>query len=287
MKMKNVLIIVMAAMTLTSCMNVANEENKSENTIRLIRNATLKMEYGGKTFLVDPVLSDKGKLMSVIGVNKNPTVHLTMPVKEIMDGVNFVLTTHSHIDHFDKPAAIAMGDTLKLYIQPADSMFFLKEFGMTNTEIIEDKTTIEGITVHRTGGEHGKGTIREMMGEVSGFVLQAENQPTVYIVGDCLWTDEIKANIERYQPDWIIINAGGAIIPALSPTFGTLIMNEKDVVSMIKESPAKCRFIAVHMDAIDHCQTTRSILRNEADKAGITKDKLIIPADGEIIPLNK
>jgi Zn-dependent hydrolase len=126
----------------------------------------------------------------------------------------------------------------------------------------------------------------EMMGEVSGFMLQAENQPTVYIVGDCLWTEEIKANIKRYQPDWIIINTGGAIIPALSSTFGTLIMNEKDVVSMIKESPSKCRFIAVHMDAIDHCQTTRSILRNEADKAGITKDKLMIPEDGEIILLN-
>lgn len=287
MKMKNVLIIAMTAVVLTSCMNVTNEENKPENTIRLIRNATLKMEYGGKTFLVDPVLSEKGELMSVIGVNKNPTVHLTMPVKEIMDGVDFVLATHSHFDHFDKPAATAMDDTLKLYIQPADSVFFLKEFGMTNTEIIEDKITIGGITVHRTGGEHGKGAIREMMGEVSGFVLQAENQPTVYIVGDCLWTDEIKANIERYQPDWIILNTGGAIIPALSPTFGTLIMNEKDVVSMIEESPSKCRFIAVHMDAIDHCQTTRCILRNEADKAGITKDKLIIPADGEIISLSK
>ena len=153
-------------------------------------------------------------------------------------------------------------------------------------ECLQDKITVEDITIHRTGGTHGKETIMEMMGEVSGFMLQAENQPTVYIVGDCLWTEEIKANIKRYQPDWIIINTGGAIIPALSSTFGTLIMNEKDVVSMIKESPSKCRFIAVHMDAIDHCQTTRSILRNEADKAGITKDKLMIPEDGEIILLN-
>lgn len=286
MKIKHVLMIATTAVVLMSCMNVAYKENEPENTIRLIRNATLKMEYGGKIFLVDPILSEKGELMSVIGVNKNPTVHLTMPVKEVMDGVDFVLVTHSHFDHFDQPAATAMDDTLKLYIQPADSIFFLKEFGITNTEIIKDKITVEDITIHRTGGTHGKETIMEMMGEVSGFVLQAENQPTVYIVGDCLWTEEIKANIKRYQPDWIIINTGGAIIPALSSTFGTLIMNEKDVVSMIKESPSKCRFIAVHMDAIDHCQTTRSILRNEADKAGITKDKLMIPEDGEIILLN-
>lgn len=286
MKIKHVLMIATTAVVLMSCMNVAYKENEPENTIRLIRNATLKMEYGGKIFLVDPILSEKGELMSVIGVNKNPTVHLTMPVKEVMDGVDFVLVTHSHFDHFDQPAATAMDDTLKLYIQPADSIFFLKEFGITNTEIIKDKITVEDITIHRTGGTHAKETIMEMMGEVSGFMLQAENQPTVYIVGDCLWTEEIKANIKRYQPDWIIINTGGAIIPALSSTFGTLIMNEKDVVSMIKESPSKCRFIAVHMDAIDHCQTTRSILRNEADKAGITKDKLMIPEDGEIILLN-
>lgn len=283
--MKNLFIFAIVLLVFVSCSDCKQTVSDSGNSVRLIRNATLKIDYAGKTFLVDPVLSDKGELMSVIGVNKNPTVHLTMPIEEIMNGVDFVLASHSHIDHFDKAAATAMGDTLKLYIQPADSMFFLKEFGMTNTEIIEDKITIEDITVHRTGGEHGKGTIREMMGEVSGFVLQAENQPTVYIVGDCLWSDEIKANIERYQPDWIVINTGGAILPALSPTFGTLIMNEKDVVSMIKESPAKCRFIAVHMDAIDHCQTTRSILRNEADKTGITKDKLIIPADGETIKL--
>ncbi len=83
----------------------------------------------------------------------------------------------------------------------------------------------------------------------------------------------------------MVINTGGAIIPALSPEFGTLIMNERDVVKMIEESPDKCRFIAVHMDAIDHCQTTRSILRNEADKEGISKEKLIIPADGETLKL--
>ena len=54
---------------------------------------------------------------------------------------------------------------------------------------------------------------------------------------------------------------------------------------MIEESPDYCRFIAVHMDAIDHCQTTRSILRNKADKAGISPERLIIPADGETVNL--
>ena len=62
-------------------------------------------------------------------------------------------------------------------------------------------------------------------------------------------------------------------------------MDEKDVVTMIKESPDYCCFIAVYMDTIDHCQTPRSILRNEANKAGISPERLIIRADGETVNL--
>lgn len=285
--MKKILFAVAVVLGLASCSALKNDNGAqtSENTILLIRNATLKLDYAGKTFLIDPMFSAKGEFISIIGVNKNPMVHLTMPVDTIMSGVEFVLATHSHIDHFDCPAAEAIGKGITLYVQPADSVFFLNEFGMKNTEVIAESKVIDGLTIYRTGGEHGKGKIKEKMGEVSGFVLKADGEPTVYVVGDCLWTDEIKANINKYQPDWVVINTGGAIIPALSPEFGTLIMNERDVVKMIEESPDKCRFIAVHMDAIDHCQTTRSILRNEADKEGISKEKLIIPADGETLKL--
>ncbi|MBD5270412.1 MAG: hypothetical protein HDS43_07330 [Bacteroides sp.] len=104
-------------------------------------------------------------------------------------------------------------------------------------------------------------------------------------MGYCLYTPEIHANIKKSRPDWVIINSGGAIGLPLSITDGTVIMNEKDVAKMIEESPGYCCFIAVHMDAIDHCQTTRSILRNEADKEGISPERLIIPADGETVNL--
>ena len=172
-----------------------------------------------------------------------------------------------------------------MYIQPADSVAYSNEYGFTNTEILADSINIDGIDVIRTTGIHGRGKIGQIMGAVSGFILKAKDNPTVYIVGDCLYTQEIHANIEKYRSDWVIINSGGAIGLPLSITDGPVIMNEKDVVEMINDSPDYCRFIAVHMDAIDHCQTTRSILRNEAYKAGISPERLIIPIDGETINL--
>ncbi|MDE6682363.1 MAG: MBL fold metallo-hydrolase [Muribaculaceae bacterium] len=271
---------------MASCSGKQSDRTSTSDSVQLIRNATLKINYAGQTILVDPLFSGKGELQSILGVNKNPTVHLTLPVEEIVEGVDFALGTHSHFDHFDRPAAKALGDSIKMYIQPADSLAYLTEYGFANTRIIADSINLNGMTIIRTTGIHGRGELGRIMGEVSGYILQAKGNPTVYIVGDCLYTQEIKSNIRKYQPSWVIINSGGAIGLPLSVTDGTVIMNERDVVEMIKDSPDYCHFIAVHMDAIDHCQTTRSILRNEADKAGISKDKLLIPADGEIIRLN-
>ena len=42
--------------------------------IRLVRSATLKINYAGHTILVDPVFADKGTLQSALGVYKSPRV---------------------------------------------------------------------------------------------------------------------------------------------------------------------------------------------------------------------
>lgn len=44
---------------------------KKTSTVQLVRNATLKIRYAGHTMLIDPVLADKGTLISALGVNKH------------------------------------------------------------------------------------------------------------------------------------------------------------------------------------------------------------------------
>ena len=61
--------------------------------IRLVRSATLKINYAGHTILVDPVFADKGTLQSALCVYKSPRVHLVMPISEITEGVDMVLLT--------------------------------------------------------------------------------------------------------------------------------------------------------------------------------------------------
>ena len=84
-------------------------------TLQLVRNATLKIRYAGHVILVDPVLAEKETLISALGVNKNPRVHLTMPVSEIIEDLDMVLLTHNHIDHYEPSVKEYLPKTISFF----------------------------------------------------------------------------------------------------------------------------------------------------------------------------
>ena len=105
--------------------------------IQLIRNATLKLEYNGKTILVDPMLGDKGAYDPFVGGPRNPTVELPIPAGEVVKGTDLVLITHTHPDHIDPPAVAALDKKLKQIVQEA--VDFAEESPLPDpSEIYED-----------------------------------------------------------------------------------------------------------------------------------------------------
>jgi L-ascorbate metabolism protein UlaG (beta-lactamase superfamily) len=192
-----------------------------------------------------------------------------------------LLVTHTHPDHFDPIASSSLNKSIKLLHQPADESFFEKE-GFTNAETVTDRSVWNTIRIYRTGGHHGSGEVLKHMGTVSGFVLQAENHPTIYIVGDSIWTQEVEVAVKTYKPDYVVVNSGGAQMPGFEGT--PILMDEQQTITLIKAC-GEAKVIAVHMEALDHCHTTRDSLRQQAEESHISKDKLFIPQDGETIPL--
>ncbi len=249
--------------------------------IQLIRNATLLINYAGKTILVDPMLMPKATIDPFAGKARNPTVDLPLPLEEIVKGVDLVIVTHTHRDHFDAVASETLDKGIKLINQPDDEEYF-KKAGFTNAETVKSSTVWEGISILRTSGQHGSGEVLQHMGTVSGFVLKAENQPTLYIAGDSIWVDEVEQAIYHFKPDYIVVNSGGAAMPGFEAT--PILMNEAETITLIQKS-GKATIIAVHMEALDHCYTTRASLQQAANEAGIGADRLLIPGDGEVIEL--
>ncbi|MFA9372265.1 MAG: MBL fold metallo-hydrolase [Labilibaculum antarcticum] len=246
--------------------------------IQLIRNASLKINYGGRVFLVDPVLGSKNSFRSFVdpGKNLNPTVDLPISLDEIINDVDAVLLTHTHPDHFDPKAIEVLNKNLPVYTQPVD-VDIVENAKFINVEAIETSNQVGEVNITRTGGKHGPEKDLELLGQVSGFVLEAANYPSIYIIGDCIWDAEIENNIKKFSPDIIITNSGGAIFMGET----RILMDEKETVKVAKTAP-KAMIIAVHLEALDHCKTTREILIAEARKEQI---KILVPENGEIVKI--
>jgi len=259
----------------------SNNTDKESVKIQLIRNATMKIEYAGKTILTDPMLSDKDAFMSFVNPaeNKNPTVNLPFSINDILKGVDAILISHTHLDHLDAKAVEVIDKNIPLYYQSFDSETIAK-YGFKNTTVVEKSSDFAGIEIIRTGGKHGRGEAVKQLGEVSGFVLKAENHPTIYWIGDCVLDDEIKANITKYNPDIIITHSGGAKF--MGPN---LILMDSNETVQISELAPNAKIVAIHMESLDHCFSTRKDLKNLAEQKGI-EDRIIIPADGETVILN-
>jgi hypothetical protein len=70
------------------------------------------------------------------------------------------------------------------------------------------------------------------MGAISGFVLKAENQPTICIVGDSIWMEEVEGAIQQFTPEYIVSNSGGAEMPGFEGT--PIMLNEEQTITLVK-----------------------------------------------------
>ena len=136
-----------------------------------------------------------------------------------------------------------------------------------------------GITITRTGGQHGRGEIGKAMAPVSGFVLRAKGEPTLYIAGDTIWCDEVQSAIREHNPAIIVVNAGAAQFLEGGP----ITMSADDVIATAQAS-SRARLIAVHMESINHCLLTRDDLAFQLDAARVI-ERVAIPQDGEWVEI--
>ncbi|MBF0406243.1 MAG: MBL fold metallo-hydrolase [Candidatus Riflebacteria bacterium] len=253
------------------------EQVSGKNSIQLIRNATMKIVYAGRTFLTDPMFSAKSSFQPFAGIASNPTEDLPFVVEEILTDVECVIVSHLHPDHFDKPAIQAISKNIPVFCQSGDESQIEKE-GFQKVFPIKNSQTWSGITITRIGGKHGKGKILEYMGKVSGFIFQAKGEPTVYWVGDSIWCEEVEEAVKKFSPDIIITHSGGATIPGHE----AIIMDGEQTLKTVRSS-SKAGVIAIHMESLDHCTVSRSTLRQMSDNAGISPSGLRIPGNGSII----
>ena len=249
--------------------------------ITQLRNATIIVEANGHGILVDPMLGPVGSIMPLKWLTKhrrrNPLVELPPNHEDVLARVTHCLITHRHPDHIDPAGAawLAQRD-IPVYCVHAHRKG-LDKMGL-QTHLLNEVSTNEflGGTIEPTPAQHGRGLSGKLMGHVAGYVIRLPGQPSLYLAGDTVLTDAIKACIKQHAPDVAVIPAGGARLDF----GGEIIMGLEEAVEFGRLCAGDV--IANHLESLDHCPVTRSALREAADKAG-SGSRFKIPSDGESI----
>ncbi len=196
---------------------------------------------------------------------------------DLLDEVDAVLVTHTHQDHWDQHAQAILPRTTPIFCQPADQAR-IEGSGFSAVYPIEVVHNWRGVQISRSEGKHGAGELAERLGPVSGFLLRAVGEPTLYLAGDTVWCEEVEQVLRHRGPDAVVLNAGAAQFLHGGP----ITMDMGDVIRVCEAAP-NAHVIAVHMESINHCMETRSELTAGLKQAGL-EARAWIPSDGDLSP---
>ena len=255
-----------------------------------IRNATGKLTIKNTTFLIDPFLAPKDTYPGFEGTfnyqQKMPMVDLPLSMDELLSNVTAVVVTHTHLDHWDDTAINAIPKSLPIFVQNSADQKLISSQGFNDVRIIFESVDFNGITLTKTGGSHGtiemyaNPNLAALAGDAMGVIFETLNEPTVYLVGDTIWTSDVEKALHHFDPNVIIMNTGYAQVLGFEDS---IIMGTKDIGRMVVRKP-EAKIIAVHMDTVNHTATSREDVRKFI-KGNNIESHVAVPEDGETITL--
>lgn len=247
-----------------------------------LRNATIIVAVGKHRILVDPMLAPKAAIPPLKYVTtqrrRNPLVAMPANTDAMLETVTHALITHcqkGHFDHLDRAGAKWLRDRqIPVFCMPGDADFLAKKgLSIKPLESNGRQPLLNG-QVTPIPCVHGTGLVGRFMAHGHGYYLEFPNEPSLYLAGDTILTDEVSSLIQQHQPDICVIPAGGANFDI----GGEIIMGIDDVLAVTEISNGV--IIANHLEALDHCPVTRDQLRALNKKNNIG-ERLRVPEDGE------
>ncbi len=256
-----------------------------------IRNATNRLEYAGKVFLIDPWLAPRHQFsfVDIPGMPYHvpdsmkehlpmPFYNLPMPVEDILAGVDYYLVTHIHPDHIDIDPNGTIGAPLDKNVpvicqDEKDAAVFRKS-GFTDVIVLSPQgIELDSLKIAAMPARHG--TVAPC-GEVMGVMFESPREKTFYLAGDTVWYPAIQQTLQKYNPDIVALNC----CAAETTENGRLIMNDEDVHCVAKTLPS-ARLYLTHFDNVAHASITRHTMKGYLAKRCIANYDM--PLDGESV----
>lgn len=247
-----------------------------------LRNATLVIETETDVILVDPMLG-KRKTIPPFTIfrykpKRNPLVALPKNSRDILSKVTLCLITHLHPDHIDKAGEVFLRRKSIPVICNIKDENALSKRGLNIIQSLNywEPQDFLGGKITGIPALHGYGFIAKLMGNVMGFHIELPNQKSVYVSADTIFTEDVQKALIELKPDIAVVACGTARLDFGQP----LLMRMNDILKFTALAPGKV--FANHLEALNHCPTTREELKNALADSNLLS-KTAIPNDGTFV----
>jgi len=257
--------------------------------------ATMELRLGSFRLLTDPVLADGPVAFYMdghpsTGKDGEPIERYASVPPLRVDGLDALLLSHTHTDHFDAVARERVPRAL-WGLAPADQVPRLEAWGY---EVIEGVVPGEEHHIERAGQvlriralparhSHDAATSEEL-GNVNGYLIEHETvRRTFRLVwtGDTVWFDELPDAVLQRGPVDVLIPHLGAV--GRGGPWGLMTMDAEEAARLI-ERVAPNRVVPVHHHTFSHYTEPVSAL---VDRLHHTRfaEALRVAEEGEVVAL--
>jgi L-ascorbate metabolism protein UlaG (beta-lactamase superfamily) len=232
----------------------------SRFAVTYIGGPTAVIEYAGMRILTDPTFDEPREYPDPDGT---PLVKTHGPGVALADlGIIdlVLLSHHAHEDNLDVSGATLLTGTV--LSTPEAAAELPQVTGLAPWQ----QTRVGHVTVTAVPALHGPVGCEAYLGTVTGFVLQCEEEPNVYISGDNASLDVVRSIAAEFPAlDYALLFAGAARVPSIG---ADLTLNSMDAVAAahILGDP---QVVGLHTEDWKHFSETRAQLESAFADSGL------------------
>lgn len=202
--------------------------------VQLVGGPTMVIEYGGVRLVTDPTFDPPGSY----DVGGRTLTKLSGPAlsPEDIGPVDVVLLSHDqHVDNLDGSGRLWMASIPMVFTTSVAAVRIPGTTALPNWQSVDLKRPGGG-TIRITGlpAQHGPDGSEHLVGMVTGFMLEGQGLPTLYVSGDNASLRVVQSIAQRFPVvDLAILFCGAARTPLLGHHNLTLSSSEAVTASRI------------------------------------------------------
>lgn len=227
----------------------------------LVGGPTVVFDYAGLRFLTDPTFDapgPSGNLTKLAG----PAVP-----SDSIGRVDVVLLSHDeHEDNLDVAGRALLADAGLVLTTPEGGERLGFARGMARWEAVTVPGADASVTITAVAARHGSSAVKHLAGQVTGFVLEADGWPTVYVSGDNASVGKARQVAKRFpEVSVAVLFAGGAKAPSIGDVLLTL---DADRAGQVAALWPAARVVPAHIDDWAHFSEPREVFLEQFTRHG-------------------